>query len=149
MLEKTLESPLNYKDIQPDHPKGNQFRIFIERTDAEAEAPVLCPPDAKNWVLGKDHDGGKDLRPEEKGMTEDEWLMASPIRWIWIWGSSGNLWWTGRPGVLKSMGSPRVGHNWATELDWIISSVEVISQNNTENYTVTVSYILQEVICKL
>ena len=150
VLEKTLESPLNYKEIQPVHPKGNQFWMFIGRTDAEAEAPALCPPDAKNWLLGKDPDAGKELRQEEKGMTEDEWWMASPTRWTWIWGSFGNLWWTGRPGVLQSMRSPRVGHHWVTELDWIISCVEVISQNSTENYTVPVSYILQEVIsCKL
>ena len=72
VLEKTLESPLDCKDIQADHPKGNQSWIFIGRTDAEAEAPVLWPPDAKNWLTGKDPDAGKDWRQEEKGTTEDE-----------------------------------------------------------------------------
>ena len=71
-LEKTLESPLDSKEIQPVHPKGNQSWIFIGRTDAEAETPVLWPPDAKNWLLRKDPDAGKDGRWEEKGMTEDE-----------------------------------------------------------------------------
>ena len=72
MLEKTLESPLDCKEIQAVHPKGNQFRIFIGRTDAEAEAPILWPPDMKSWLIGKDPDAGKDKRQEEKGMTEDD-----------------------------------------------------------------------------
>ena len=72
VLEKTLESPLNSKEIQPVHPKGNQSWIFIGKTDAEAETPVLWPPDAKNWLIGKDPDAGKDWRQEEKGTTEDE-----------------------------------------------------------------------------
>ena len=72
VLEKTLESPLDYKEIQPVHPKGNQSWIFVGRTDAEVETPILWPPDAKNWLLGKDPDAGKDWRQEEKGMTEDE-----------------------------------------------------------------------------
>ena len=72
VLEKTLESPLDSKEIQPVHPKGNQSWIFIERTDAEAEAPVSQPPDVKNWLIGKDPDAGKDWGQEEKGMTEDE-----------------------------------------------------------------------------
>ena len=69
---KTLESPLDCKAIKPVHPKGNQSWIVIGRTDAEAEAPILWPPDMKNWLLGKDPDAGKDQRQEEKGMTEDE-----------------------------------------------------------------------------
>ena len=71
-LEKTLKSPSDCKEIQPVHPKGNQSWIFIGRTDAEAEAPILWPPDAKNWLIGKDPDTRKDWRREEKGMTEDE-----------------------------------------------------------------------------
>ena len=72
VLEKTLESPLDCKEIQPVHPKGNQSWIFIGRPDAEAETPILWPSDAKNWVTGKDPDAGKYWRREEKGMTEDE-----------------------------------------------------------------------------
>ena len=70
VLEKTLESPLHCKEIQPVHPKGNQSRIFIGR--AEAETPILWPPDAKNWLIGKDPDAGRDCGQEEKRMTEDQ-----------------------------------------------------------------------------
>ena len=72
VLEKTLKSPLDRKEIQPVYPKGGQSWIFIGRTDAEAEAPILWPPDVKNWLIWKDPDAGKDWRWEEKGMTEDE-----------------------------------------------------------------------------
>ena len=72
VLEKTLESPLNCKEIQPVHPKGNQSWIFIGRTGVEPETPILWPPDAKNWLIGRDPDAGKDWRQEEKGMEEDE-----------------------------------------------------------------------------
>ena len=72
MLEKTLESPLGCKEIQPVHLKGNQSWIFIGRTDAEAETPIFWPPDATNWLIGKAPDAGKDWRQEEKGTTEDE-----------------------------------------------------------------------------
>ena len=75
MLVKTLESPLDCKEIQPVHPKGNQSWIFIGRTDTEAETPTLWPPDVKNWLLGKDPDAGKDWRGEEKGTTEDEMIV--------------------------------------------------------------------------
>ena len=85
VLEKTLESPLDSKEIQPVHPNGNQSRIFIGRIEAEAEAPTLWPPDAKNWLIWKDPDAGKDWRWEEKGMTEDDivgwyhWLAGYEI----------------------------------------------------------------------
>ena len=72
VLEKTLESPLDSKEIQPVHPKGNQSWIFIGRTNAEAEALIPWPPDVKSWFIGKDSDGGKDWRQEEKGTTDDE-----------------------------------------------------------------------------
>ena len=71
---RKLESPLDSKEFQPVHPKGNQSWIFIGRTDAEAETPILWPPDAKNWLIWKDPDAGKDWRQEEKGMTEDEMI---------------------------------------------------------------------------
>ena len=74
VLEKTLESPLECKEIQPVRPKGDQPWVFIGRTDAEAETPILWPPDAKNWLTGKDPDAGKDWGQEEKGTTEDEML---------------------------------------------------------------------------
>ena len=72
VLEKTLENPLDCKEIQPVHPKGDQFWVFIRRTDVEAEAPILWPPDVKNRLFWKDPDGGKDWGQEEKGTTEDE-----------------------------------------------------------------------------
>ena len=74
MLEKTLQSPLDCKEIKPVNPKRNQSWIFIVRTDAEAETPILGPPDAKNWLIRKDPDAGRDWRREEKGMTEDEMI---------------------------------------------------------------------------
>ena len=88
-LEKTLESPLGYKKIKRVHPKGNHPWIFIGRTDAEAEAPILWPPDAKNWLIGKDPDSGKDWRWEEKGMKGWNGWMASPTQWTWVWENSG------------------------------------------------------------
>ena len=118
VLEKTFESPLDCKEIQPVSPKGNQSLIFTGRTDAEAETPILWPPDVKNRLIGKAPDAGKDWR-WEKGTTEDEmdgW-MASQMWWTWVWTHSGSWWWTGRPGVLQSLGSQRVGHDWATELN--------------------------------
>ena len=72
VLEKTLESPLDCKEIQPVYPKGNQSWMFIGRSDVEAETPILWPPDVKNWLIWKDPDAGKDWRQEEKGMIEDE-----------------------------------------------------------------------------
>ena len=75
VLEKTLESPLDCKEIQPIHPKGDQPWVFIGRTDAEPEIPILWPPDVKSWLIGKDPDAVKDLRWEEKGMTEDEMIV--------------------------------------------------------------------------
>ena len=80
MLEKTLESPLDRKEIQPVYPKGNQSWVFIGRTDVEAETPVLWLPDAKSWLTGKDSDAGRDWGQEAKGTTEDE--MAGWHHWL-------------------------------------------------------------------
>ena len=141
-------------------PKGNPSWIFIGRTDAEAETPILWPPDVKGWVIWKDPDAGKDWKQEEKGTTEDEmvgwhhWLNGLKSeqalgvvdgQWSLVccspWGhkewdmterlnwkkkkivklnfvNSRSWWWTGRPGLLWFMGSHRVGHDWATELNW-------------------------------
>ena len=118
--EKTLENPLDCKEIQPVHPKGDQSWVFIGRTDAEAETPILCLPDANSWLTGKDPGAGRDwleARGEGNDRGWDGW-MASPTRWTWIWVNSGSWWWTGRAGLLRFMGSPRVGHDWATELNW-------------------------------
>ena len=113
VLEKTIENPLDNKEIKPDNPKGNQSWVFIGMTDAEAEVPILWPPDIKNWLIGKDPDTGKDWRQEKKGTIEDE-MMASWTQWTWVWPNSGIWWRTGKPWVL-SMGSQRVRHDLASE----------------------------------
>ena len=114
VLKKTVESPLDCKEIQPVHSKGNQSWIFIGRTDAQT--PILWPPDAKNWLIGKDPDAGKDWRQEE---TEDE--MVGWHHWLngQVWINSRSWWWTGRPGVLQPMGLQRVRHDWMTELNCV------------------------------
>ena len=124
---RRLESPLDCKKIQWVHPKGNQSWIFIGRTDAKAETTILDLPDAKNWLIWKDPDAGKVWRQEEKGTTEDKMVRwHHRFRWTWIWATSRNWWWTGKPGVLHFMGLQRVRYDWATELreetlplDWV------------------------------
>ena len=118
--QKTLESPLDCKEIQPVHPKGHQSWVFIGRTHAEAEAPILRRPDMKNWLIWKAPDAGKDWREVEKGTRGWDGWMASPTQWTWVWEDSGSWWWTGKPSVLWSMGSQRVGHDWVTKLNWIL-----------------------------
>ena len=110
VLEKTLESPLDIKEIKPVNPEGNQPWIFIERNDAEAETPILWPPNVKRQLIGKDPYAGKDWRQEEKETPEDE-----VVGWTWVWTNSGRQWRTGKPGVLYSMESQRVRHDWPTE----------------------------------
>ena len=124
--EDSWES-LGLQGDTPVHPKGNQYRIFIGRTDVEAETPILWPPVAKSWLIWKDPYAGKDWRWEEKGTTEDEmagwWWdgwMASPAQWTWVCVNFRSWWWTGRPGVLQSMGSQTAGHNsnWTEQLTY-------------------------------
>ena len=116
VLENSLESPLDCKEIKSVHPKGNQPWIFIERTVAKAEAPILWPPDVKSRLIGKDPDAGKDWRQDEKGTTEDEMVgwHLSLTQWTWSWASSGTWWRTEEPGVLQSVRLRRVGHDLAT-----------------------------------
>ena len=99
MLPKTLESPLDSKEIKPVNSKGNQLWIFIGRTDAEA--PILWPPDAKSRLVGKDPNAGKNRKQEKKEMT-DSW-MASLTQWTWAWANSRRQWRTGKLDVLLSM----------------------------------------------
>ena len=101
---RRLLSPLDCKDIQPVHSKGNQSWIFIGRTDVEAETPILWPPDAKSWLIWKTW-CWKRLKAggERNDRGWDSW-MASPTQWTWVWVNSGSWWLTGRPGVLQSMG---------------------------------------------
>ena len=127
VLEKTLESPLDGKEIQPVHPKGNQSWIFIGRTDVEAETPVLWPPDVKNWLTGKDPDAGKDWRQEEKGTTEDE--MVGWHHWL------NRHEFEQAPGVGDGQGSQECCGPWgckesdmSEQLNWTVSiSTKIIS----------------------
>ena len=127
VLEKTLESPLDCREIQPVHPKGDQSWVFFGRTDAEAETPVLQPPHAKSWLIGKDSDAGRDWGQEEKGTTEDE--MAG-----WHHQLDGHEFeWT--PGVGDGQGGlaccdswgHRVGHDWAAELNYWLLWLKLLS----------------------
>ena len=117
VLGKTLESPLDCKEIQPVHPKGDQSWVFIGRTDAEAETPIHWPLDAETHL--KRPCCWERLRAGREGDDRrwDGW-MASPTQWKWVWVNSGSWWWAGRPGVLWFMGSQRVRQDWATELNW-------------------------------
>ena len=128
VLEKTLESPLDCKVIQPVHPKGDQSWIFIGRTDAEVEAPILWPPDVKNWLIGKDSDAGRDWGQEEKGMIQDE--MAG---WHHRLDGDGFGW---TPGVGDGQGGLACCSPWVTEsqtdcvaeLTWLIIRLEGVAE---------------------
>ena len=116
VLEKILGSPLDSKENQPVNLKRHQPWIFIGSSDAEAEALKLWPSDVKSRLLGKDSNGRKDWGRKEKWGDRgwDGW-MASLAQWTCVWVNSGRWWRTGKPGVLLSVGSQRVRHNWATE----------------------------------
>ena len=119
VFEKTLESPLDCKEIQPVHPKGDQSWVFIGRTDVEAETPILWPPDANSWLIWKDPDAGKDWGQEEKGTTEDEMVgWRRQLNGHEFEQAPGAGWLTRKPGVLQFLGSQKVRHDWATELNW-------------------------------
>ena len=118
VLEKTLQNPLDCKEIKPVHPKGDQSWVFIGRTGAEAETPVLWSPHMKSWLIGKDPDAGRDCGQEEKGTTEDEmagwyhWLNGCESQWTLGVGD-------GQRGLMCCDSRVRrVGHDWATEMSW-------------------------------
>ena len=116
---RLLRSPLDCKEIQPVHPKGNQSWIFTGKTDATAESPILWPPDAKNSLEKTLMLGGIGGR-RRRGWQRMRWFDSITNSMNIVWVGSGSWWWTGRPGVLQSMGSQRTGHNWETELNWIM-----------------------------
>ena len=114
VLEKTLESPLDWKEIKPVNSKGNQPWIYIGKINAEAEAPIVWPPNAKSQLIRKYPDAGNDWK-QKKGNRGWYGWMASLPHWTWVWASSGRWWRTGKCRVLPSMRSQRVGHDWANE----------------------------------
>ena len=116
VLEKTLESPLDFKEIQPVHFKGDQPWDFLEGVMLKLKLQYFGHLMRRVDPLEKDSDAGRDWGQEEKGMTEDE--MASPTWWMGVWVNSDGWEWTGKPGVLWFMGWQRVRHDWATELNW-------------------------------
>ena len=119
VLEKTLESPLDFEEIQPGHPKGNSERWWSWSSNTLATWCEELIHWKRPWCWERLKAGGEG---EHGGW--DRW-MASPMWWTRVWASSGNWWWTGKPGVLQSMESQRVGHNWATQLNWTCKVFQV------------------------
>ena len=124
VLKKTLESPLDWKEIQPVYPQGNQSWIFNGRTDAEAETPILLATWCEElthlkrpWCWERLKSGG------EGGDRRWDGWMESPIQWTWVWVSSASWWWTRRLGMLQSMGLQRVPQDWMTELTDLVSAL--------------------------
>ena len=116
---------------------------FFGRNDAKAETLVLWPPHEKSWLIGKDSDARRDWGAGGEGDDRgwDGW-MASLTRWTWVWVNSGSWWWTGRPGVLRFMGSQRVGHDWATDLIWsdLTDDITALSIDTTAMYAGSCSH---------
>ena len=139
VLDKTLESPLDCKEIQPVHPKGNQSWMFIGGTDVEAETPIL------SWLIGKDPDAGNDWGQEEKMAGWHHQHNGHGFGWTLGVG------WTGRPGVLWFMGSQGVGHNWVTDLNWTEGSPGVLqsmgSQRVEHDWVTELTDCLDKVLC--
>jgi len=109
---------MDCKEIQPVHSEGDQPWLLFGRNDAKAETPVLWSPHVKSWLIGTDwcwEELGAGGKGDDRGW--DGWI-ASLTRWTWVWVNSGSWWWTGRPCMLRFMGSQRVGHDWATGLNW-------------------------------
>ena len=147
VLEKTLESPLDCKEIQPVHSEGAQPWDFFGRNDAEAETPVLWPPHVKSWLIGKDSDTGRDWGQEEKGTTEDEmvgwhhWLHGHESEWTpGVGDGQGGL------ACCDSRRSQRVRHDWATELKWTETFIYVYSLLGVAYFKVKrVDYVLERI----
>ena len=119
-----LESPLGYKEIKSVNPKGNQSWIFIGRTDAKAEAPILWPPDLKSWIIRKDSDGGKDWRQEEKGWQRTRWWDVITNSMDMNLSNSGRWWRTGKPGIAAVHGATkgRIQLN-----DWTTTTIDCLT----------------------
>ena len=126
MLEKTLESPLDYKEIQPVHSKGDQSWVFFGRTESKAETPILWPPHVKSWVIGENSDARRDWGQEEKGRQRMGWLGGITDQLVWVWVNSGCWWWIGRPDVLNSWVHKELDTteqlNWTEAEEWCNST---------------------------
>ena len=127
VLEKTLESPLDCKEIQPIHSKGDQSWVFLEGLMLKLKLQYFGHL-MQSWLIGKDR-CWEGLGAGEEGVDRGwDGCMASPTRWTWVWVNSRSWWWTGRPGVLWFLRSQRVGHDWATELNWCPGKLSVLMQ---------------------
>ena len=124
---------LGLQGDQTVHSKGNQSWIFIARTDAKAETPILWPPDVKSWFIWKDPDAGKDWRWQEKGWQRMRWLDGITDSMDMSLSIPGSWWWTGRPGVLQFMGFQRFRHDWVTGLNWYLCVEMKIYKNHSVN----------------
>ena len=140
VLEKTLEGHLDLKEIQLVHLKGNHSWIFIGGTDIEAETPILWQPDEKSWLIGKKRKkktlmleiiGGRRRRGRQR------MRLLDGITDSMVWVDSGSWWWTWRPGVLQFMGSQRVGHHWAIELNWTEHGKYILKLQEGKTHTHT------------
>ena len=139
VFKKFSEIPLDCKENHPVHPKGNQSWIIFWRTVAEAETPILKPSDAKNWLIGKDPDARRVKVGGEWDHREWDGSITSPTWWTWVWVSSGRWWWTGKPGILQSIGSQRVRYGWVTELNWVSPEEPYFSSRYNQTMVVFIS----------
>ena len=126
---RRLLSPLDYEEIKPVNPKGNQSWIFIGRTDVEVETPIFWPPNEKNWLIGKTLMMAKIAGDGGDNRGWDGW-MAWSTQWTWIWASYKSWWWTEKPGMPQSMTLQRVRLGWATEQQHLISKEKKCTCNN-------------------
>ena len=135
VLEKTLESPLDCKEIQSVQPKGDQSWVFIGGIEVEAETPILWPSHAKSWHWKRAW-GWEGLGAGEGDDRGWDGWVASPTRWTWVWVNSGSWCRTGRPGVVRLTGWQRVGHDWATELNWTERATAVGNPYDTYDWKI-------------
>ena len=147
VLARTLESPLDCKKIQPVHSEGDQSRVFIGRTDVEAETPTLLATLCEELTHLKRPWCWERLKAGGEGADRGwDGRLASPTQWTWVWVDSGSWWWTGRPGVLRFMGSQRVRHDWVTELNWTENKSRDMSSSWVRGLSIVKMSILPKLI---